>query len=161
MWLIVHRWHRGEGFMLDVAYEAVSDMPPGRLAKIDEDRGRIRVRLDRSARLDDVVRQLNIEIDDLMRRSNWFQLWGDEIISHTTPGRPLGIEYLLQQREDQCVFVEERKGLVSVFIDPALSVAEFAAVMNPATKQQLDAGHWFQLYAGEIIDNSPEPMSQV
>jgi hypothetical protein len=33
--------------------------------------------------------------------------------------------------------------------------------MNPATKKQLSGGRWFQLYAGEIIDNSPEPMSQV
>jgi hypothetical protein len=147
--------------MLDVAYEAIDDMPPGRLAKIDEDRGRIRVRLDRSARLADVIAQLNIEIADLMKSARWFQLWRDEILCGNTPGRPLEIRYLLQKREEHCVFVEERKGLVSVFIDPALTVDQFAAVMNPATKQQLEAGHWFQLFDGEIIDNSPPPMSHV
>lgn len=147
--------------MLDVAYEAVDDLTPGRLAKIDEDRGTIRVRLDKEAPLADVVRQLNVEIDQLMSRSHWFQLWGDEIVSRDTPGRPLRIEYLLEKEEDRGVCVKERKGLLVVCIDPALSTVEFAAVMNPATKQQLAGGCWFQMYAGEIIDNSPEPMSQV
>lgn len=147
--------------MLDVAYEAVEDLPPGRLARIDEDRGRIRVRLDKHEPLADVVRQLNVEIDDLMASARWFQLWDDEIVSSNTPGRPLRIDYFLQRKEEYGCCVEERKGLVSVYIDPCLDTAAFAASMNPATKRQLDAGHWFQLYAGEIIDNSPEPMSQV
>jgi len=147
--------------MLDVAYEAIDNLAPGRLAKIDEDRGWIRVRLDENAPLVDVVRQLNIEIDQLMSSAHWFQLWKDEIVSRDTPGCPLRIEYLLKKEEDYPVCVKERKGLVSVYIDPALNTAEFAAVMNPATKEQLDGGQWFQMYAGEIIDNSPEPMSQV
>lgn len=147
--------------MLDVAYEAVNDLAPGRLARIDEDRGTIRVRLDKGAPLVDVVRQLNIEIDQLMASSHWFQLWGDEIISRATPGRPLSIEYLLEREEEHGVAVKERRGLVSVHIDPDLDVEAFAAVMNPATNKQLAGGQWFQLYAGEIIDNSPEPMSQV
>lgn len=146
--------------MLDVTYEAVS-LTPGRLAKIDEDRGTIRVRLDRQASLVDVVRQLNVEIDELMAGSRWFQLWEDEIVSRDTPGRPLSIEYLLERREADGVYVEERKGLVSVYIDPCLTTLEFAAAMNPATKEHLDGGCWFQMYAGEIIDNSPGPMSQV
>ncbi|MFD9463535.1 hypothetical protein [Streptomyces sp. NPDC060027] len=144
--------------MLDVAYEAVDDLPPGRLARIDEDRGRIRVRLDRSAPLPDVVRQLNIEIADLMASARWFQLWDDEIVSHNTPGRPLRIEYVLDRKEDDGAILAELKGLLRVYIDPALNTAGFAASMNPVTRQHLDAGHWFQLYAGEIIDNSPEPM---
>jgi hypothetical protein len=147
--------------MLDVAYIAVDDLMPGRLAKIDEDRGKIRVRLDKHAPLADVVRQLNIEIDHLMSSSHWFQLWKDEIVGRDSPGCPLRIEYLLEQEEDYPVCVKERKGLVSVHIDPALDTVQFAAAMNPATKQHLDGGQWFQLYAGEIIDNSPEPMSQV
>jgi hypothetical protein len=147
--------------MLDVAYEAVDDLTPGRLAKIDEDRGTIRVLLDKQAPLADVVRQLNVEIDQLMSTSHWFQLWKDEIVSRDTPGRPLSIEYLLEKEEDYPVCVKERRGVVSVFIDPALDTVQFAAAMNPATKQHLDGGQWFQLYGGEIIDNSPEPMSQV
>lgn len=147
--------------MLDVTYEAVDDLPPGRLAQIDEDRGKIRVRLDRSEPLATVVAQLNIEIDDLMASARWFQLWDDEIVSCNSPGRPLRIDYLLECKEEYGSWVEERKGLVSVYIDPRLNTTAFAASMNPATKKHLDAGHWFQLYGGEIIDNSPEPMSQV
>lgn len=147
--------------MLDVAYEAVDNLTPGRLAKIDEDRGRIRVRLDKTAPLADVVRQLNIEIDQLMSSAHWFQLWKDEIVSRHTPGRPLRIRYLLEMRIPDASYVEERKGLVSVYIDPSLDTPRFAASMNAATKDFLAGGQWFQLYAGEIIDNSPEPMNRV
>jgi hypothetical protein len=147
--------------MLDVAYEAVTDLPPGRLADIDEDRGRIRVRLDKTQPLADVVRHLNIEIERFISRSNWFQLWKDEIVSRDTPGRPLRIEYLLEMKEPDGTHIEERKGLVSVYIDPSLNTAAFAAAMNPAAREFLAGGQWFQLYAGEIVDNSPEPMSHI
>ncbi|MBZ6290321.1 hypothetical protein KVH30_01885 [Streptomyces olivaceus] len=143
--------------MLDVRYEAVTGLAPGRLTEIDEDRGRIRVRLDQSAPLADVVRQLNREITRLLCSAHWFQLWKDEIVSRDTPGRPLRIEYRLEAREGRGTCVEERKGLVTVYIDPSLDAAGFAAAMNPVTENFLDGGQWFQLYAGEIIDNSPEP----
>ena len=147
--------------MLDVTYEAVIDLLPGRLAEISEDRGRIRVRLDKHEPLAAVVAQLNIEIDELMNSARWFQLWADEIVSCNTPDRPLRIEYLLEKREQHGTYVEERKGLVSVFIDPALDTEAFAAAMNPVTRNFLDRNQWFQLYAGEIIDNGPEPVSKV
>lgn len=147
--------------MLDVAYVAVDDLAPGALARIDEDRGRIRVRLDRNAPLAGVIRELNIEIDVLMRSARWFQLWKDEIVSCNTPDKPLRIEYLLECKEPDGAYLEERKGLLSIFVDPTLSTEGFAAVMNPVTDTHLAGGQWFQLYGGEIIDNSPEPMSQV
>jgi hypothetical protein len=149
--------------MLDVAYEAVDDLPPGRLARIDEDRGRIRVHLDEHADLQDVIRQLNIEVDHLMSSAHWFQLWDDEIVSSNTPDRPLRVEYLLRSWVPAAmgVCVTEDKGLVRVYVCPTLNTTDFAAWMNPAAKTHLEAGHWFQLYAGEIIDNGPEPMSRV
>ncbi|MFM9589807.1 hypothetical protein ACKI1J_15210 [Streptomyces scabiei] len=145
--------------MLDVAYEAVTELPPGRLAKIDEERGRIRVRLDRTEDLAAVLRQLNIEIDQLMSSAHWFQLWGTEIVSRDTPGRPLRIEYVRHPKvpRQMGVGVTEGRGLVRVYVCPDLDTEEFAAFMNEATKEFLAGGHWFQLYAGEIIDNSPEP----
>jgi hypothetical protein len=146
--------------MLHVTYEAI-DLAPGRLACIDEDRGRIRVSLDKSALLRDVVRQLNVEIDQLLTSSNWFQLWKAEIVSRRTPDSPLRIEYLLDHKEDGHVHVLESKGLVSVHINPSLSTEQFAAAMNPVTEEFLDAGQWFQLYAGEIVDMSPETVNQV
>lgn len=147
--------------MLDVTYEAVEDLSPGRLATIDEDRGTIRVRLDKDAPLADVVQQLNVEIDQLMSSARWFQLWKDEIVSHNTPGHPLRIEYLLDKKVPHGVGVAEDKGIVRVHIDPVLTTGEFAASMNPTTEDFLAGGQWFQLYAGEIVDNSPEPITQV
>lgn len=149
--------------MLDVAYEAVTDLAPGRLAKIDEDRGTIRVRLDKAAPLADVVRQLNVEIDQLMSSARWFQLWEDEIVCSNTPGSPLRIEYVFHPGvpRDIGACVAEFRGTVRVYICPSLDPEQFAAAMNPATEDFLAGGHWFQLYAGEIIDNSPEPVSQV
>lgn len=147
--------------MLDVAYEAVGNLEPGRLAKIDEDRGTIRVRLDRREDLEPVVRQLNIEIDDLMSSSHWFQLWGDEIVSRDTPDAPLRIQYILIPNVPNGVGVKEHKGTVRVYIGGGMTVEEFAAAMNPATTDFLAGGQWFQLYAGEIVDNGPEPMSKV
>lgn len=143
--------------MLDVTYEAVDDLAPGQLADIDEERGRVRVRLDRTAPLVDVIHKLNIELDRLMRSAHWFQLWGDEIVSRDTPGQPLSVQYFLERKVPDASFMEERKGLVSVFVDPALDTVGFAASINPALRDFLDGGQWFQLYAGEIIDNSPEP----
>ncbi|MEW2463069.1 hypothetical protein AB0872_20495 [Microbacterium sp. NPDC047426] len=147
--------------MLDVAYEAVNDLPSGRLAEINEDRGRIRVRLDKDEPLADVVRQLNIEIDQLMSSARWFQLWGDEIVSRATPDCPLRIRYVLKDWHLDEPAVAEDRGVISVYINQDMTTEQFAAAMNPATKKQLAGGRWFQLYGGEIIDNSPEPMRQV
>jgi hypothetical protein len=147
--------------VLDVAYEAVEDLPPGRLAEIKEGRGRIRVRLDKNESLADVVRQLNIEIERLMSSAHWFQLWGDEIVSRATPGCPLRIRYILKDWEIDKPAVAEDRGVVSVYINQKMTVKQFAVAMNPATREHLAGGRWFQLHAGEIIDSSPEPMTQV
>ncbi|MEV0220801.1 hypothetical protein [Streptomyces sp. NPDC050704] len=147
--------------MLDVAYKTVDDLTPGRAARIDEDRGTIRVCLDEHAPLADVVRQLNVEIDQLMASVRWFQLWNDEIVSRATPGSPLQIEYVFMKELPSGVGIAEKKGLVRVYINPILTTAQFAAAMNPATDEQLAAGRWFQMFAGEIIDNGPEPLSKV
>ncbi|WP_369274452.1 hypothetical protein AB5J55_35035 [Streptomyces sp. R11] len=148
--------------MLDVAYIAVEDLPPGRLAQIDEDRGRVRVRVDRRAPLPDVIRQLNVEVDQFLATSHWFQLWADEIVSRETPGCPLRVVYRIDPRAPEGdVAMGERKGLITIYVSPAFNTEQFAAAMNPATEEQLAGGRWFQMYAGEIIDNSPEPMSKV
>lgn len=147
--------------MLHVTYEAVDDLDPGRLARIDESRGRIRILLDRHEPLKDVIRQLNVEIDDLMALARWFQLWEDVIVGRDTPGAPLRVVYLLHLEQPSGAIIQENKGLVSVHIDPAMSVAQFAAAMNPASELFLAGGRWFQLYAGEIIDIGPEPALRV
>ncbi|MFK4869045.1 hypothetical protein ACI3K4_27905 [Streptomyces sp. CSMPJR101] len=148
--------------MLDVAYIATTDLPTGRLAQIDEDRGSIRIRVDKNALLPDVIRKLNAEMDHFLATSQWFQLWKDEIVSRASPGCSLRIVYRLDPRAPGLdIGVGERRGLIIVYIPPALDTEQFAALMNPVSKQFLAGGRWFQLYAGEIIDNSPEPMSRV
>src|SRR5436190_5114468 len=160
IWRQVHRCTWG-GRMLHVTYEATDELAPGRLARIDADRGRIRNLLDQSAPLVDVVRQLNIEIEDLMASCTWFQLWEDEIVCRDTPGAPLRVLYLFHDDVPHGVGIAEVKGIVRVYISPDLDTMRFATAMTEATKDFLAGGRWFQMYAGEIIDNSPEPMSQV
>lgn len=146
--------------MLHVTYEAV-DLGPDRLAEIDEDRGRIQFRVSRSAPLKAVVRQLNVELDRFLLTSDWFQLWKDEIVSRDTPGCSLRAVYLLERDEPDGVSIRERRGIVRIRIDPGLTVAEFAAAMNAATAKFLAGGQWFQMYAGEIIDMTPEELTEV
>ena len=147
--------------MLHVTYEAVEDLEPRRLARIDEERGGLRIKLDKFESLEDVVRQLNIEMVQFLDRADWFQLWGEEILSRHTPRSPLAVWFLLECREPFGVEFREGRGVVKIYIDPILTTEQFAAVMNPAVKNLLDGGQWFQQYAGEIIDHSPEPMSRV
>jgi len=147
--------------MLDVTYEAVDDLPPGRLVHIDEDHGRVEIQLDRYAPLADVVRDFNIEVDRMVRSARWFQLWEDEIVSCNSPSRPLRIEFILEKKEALGVLFEERKGELKAFVDPDIDVVRFAAAMNPLTAGHLAQGRWFQLYGGEIHDMAPEPMSKV
>jgi hypothetical protein len=146
--------------MLDVTYEAVEDLAPGRLARIDEDRGTIRVRLDKNEPLAAVVRQLNVEIEQLLSSARWFQLWDDEIVSRDTPKCSLRIHYILHKEVPRGVGVAEGRGIVRVYINDRLTTREFAEAMTLATKDFLAGGCWFQLYAGEIIDNSPEPVTR-
>lgn len=147
--------------MLDVTYEAVDDLPAGRYADIRETRGRVHVRLDRAQPIATIVRQLNIEIEDLLASATWFQLWGDEIVSRATPDAPIRIRYVLLPGAPDGAGIAEDKGLLSVYINPDQDTEQFAASLNPAVAGLLARGRWFQLYGGEIIDNSPEPMSHV
>lgn len=147
--------------MLHVTYEAVDDLPPGRLVQIDEDGGRVDIRLDQREPLEDVVRQFNIEIHGMVRSARWFQLWDDEIVSWNTPAKPLRIEFLMERKERLGVVFAEDKGDLKAFVDPDIDVERFAAVMNILTAQHLSGGRWFQLYGGEIYDVGPEPMSRI
>lgn len=147
--------------MLRVTYEAVSDLPPGRLVDIDEGGGTVDIRFDENAPLADVVRQFNIEIDKMVRSARWFQMWDDEIVSCNTPSKPLRIEFVLEREEPLGVVFAEGKGDLKGLVDPDIDVTRFAAAMNVLTAQHISGGRWFQLYGGEIHDIGPEPMSRV
>ncbi|MET8113716.1 hypothetical protein [Streptomyces prasinus] len=141
--------------MLRVTYEAVESLAPGRLAWIDEARGSLRVEVDKSAPLEDVVQQLNIEFEELMAEANWFQLWRGEIISHRTPGTSLSVRFILRRLVPDAAVVLEGRGRIRVNVDPALTVREFAGKMNLGVRQLLDGRQWFQLHAGEIVTMDP------
>lgn len=147
--------------MLHVTYEARSDLEPGRIARISEDRGSLRIDLDITEPLTRVVRQLNIEMTDFLARADWFQLYGGEILSRHTPLTPLRVIHTLHPRLEQVAFIAEGRAMARIYADPAMSVPQFAAAANEAMCELLNGGCWFQLYAGEIIDQSPEPVSQV
>ena len=150
--------------MLQVTYEAVDDLAPGRLAQVDEDRGSVLVRLDRLTPLRTALDQLNVEMAQFLARADWYQLWGDEIVSRHTPDRPLRVDFVLAPGCSHGVGIAEDRGVVTVYVAAGMTTDEFAAAMGPAVKDFLAKGRWFQLYAGEIIsieDHSAEPVSQV
>lgn len=147
--------------MLHVIYEAAEDLTPGRLARIDEDRGSVTIKVDKHAPLKAVIRQLNIETADFLARTDWYQLWGTEIASRHNPEAPLSLEYIFLPGAPRGVAFAEDKGKVHVYVDPDQTPAEFAAAACQAVKGLLDGGCWFQQYAGEIIDHSPEPAGRV
>ena len=147
--------------MLQVTYEATDDLEPGRLARIDEDRGVIHVKVDKFAPLKAVIDQLNTEVGQVLAGADWYQLWRDEIVSRHTPDRPLRVEHVLLPGAPDGAGIAEVRGAVHIYIDPQQDTEQFVAAVNPAMANFLNAGCWFQLYAGEIIDHSPEPVSQV
>ncbi|MEU4154728.1 hypothetical protein [Streptomyces antimycoticus] len=147
--------------MLHVTYEATNDLEPGRIARIDEERGAIHVTVDRREPLKNVVEQLNTEMAQFLSRADWYQLWGHEIVSRHTPDRPLRLEFTLVPGYANGVGIAEDRGVVRVYVAAAMTTEQFAAAMNPAVRDVLDGGCWFQMFAGEIIDHSREPMSQV
>lgn len=147
--------------MLDITYEAVPDLTPGQVVDVTEDRGQLRVRLDQDAPLLCVLERLNVEIAELLATGHWFQLWRDEIISSATPGCPLCIRFIPLRLDDDPVVLFEGRGILKYYVDPGIDVRHFAASITRVVRSLLDGGQWFQMYAGEIIDHSPEPVIKV
>jgi hypothetical protein len=145
--------------MLDVTYEA-EVLTDGRAAVLLEDRGHIAIRVDSEAPLSVVLLELNGEFARLLRKRTWFQVWEGEVISYASPGS-LRIIFILDRAEPDGIEMRETRGLVTVHVDPDLTPVELAAVMNPAVRQLLDAGRWFQLYAGEVIDMCPASLNRM
>lgn len=147
--------------MLHVTYEAAEDLEPGRLARIDEGRGSVTLKVDKRAPLAAAIRQLNIEVADFLTRADWYQLWGTEIASRHNPTAPLRVEYIFLPGAPEGVAIRESKGELHFYVEPEQTVAQFAAAANEAVRDLLDGGCWFQQFAGEIIDHSPEPAGRV
>lgn len=152
--------------MLRVEYEATDDLEPGRQVQVEEDRGLIRVRIDQTLKAPAYTLALNGELERFLARSEWFQLWKDQIVSPKDTESPVRVLYRIDQLgeldDDDAVEIREHKGLVEMLVDPTADAHRFVAALNPAIKKFLAGGQWFQHWRGEIVDmTSPESVSQV
>ncbi|MFC5032903.1 hypothetical protein C8250_011765 [Streptomyces sp. So13.3] len=68
------------------------------------------------------------------------------------------IVYLLAPLEpDVGAVVRERRGRVEVYLSDRHHTRDGVAALNSASEELLAAGHWFQLWKGEIVSiRSPE-----
>ncbi|MGW4603666.1 hypothetical protein ACWENS_10395 [Streptomyces sp. NPDC004532] len=152
--------------MLRVEYEATDDLEPGQAVQIDEDRGLIRVRVDKSLDAPAYTAALNEELDRFLSEAEWFQVRKDQILSPQHPDKPVRVVYRIDQvgelDDEAAIEIREGMGLVLILVDPTASVERFVAAMNPAIVKFLSGGRWFQFFAGEIVDmTSPESVSRV
>lgn len=73
--------------MLRAIYE-LDDLEPGQVVDLREKRGTIVIRIDRNARLEDVVAALNPVAEEFFAGGAWFQVWNGEIVTIDSPQDP-------------------------------------------------------------------------
>lgn len=145
--------------MLCVEYEASPDLAPGETVEIRETRGRLRVRVDRDAPIDQCAEALNDALKEFLADCGWFQIWRGRIISADSPESPLTVQYVVDPKLDWRKVIELREscGLVQIHVASTATVTDFVSVINPAIEDFLAGGQWFQLWEGEIITmDSPD-----
>lgn len=138
--------------MLRVVYE-VADLKPSQPVRMSEDRGVVTVLIDRNADAVEYANSLNLALDRFLSEAQWFQLWRDEIVSRSSAGSPLRVEYIVDDLDPGlCVEIREKRGLVRIHVERSATAAQFVAALNPAIEEFLLGGQWFQLWQGEIVD---------
>jgi hypothetical protein len=152
--------------MLRVEYEATDDLGPGRQVQIEEDRGLIRVRIDRGLEPPEYTAALNEEMERFLAGADWFQVRRDQILSPKHPERPVRVVFRIDRvgelAEEAAVEIREGMGLVEILVDPTADVDRFTSAINPAIVEFLSGGRWFQFFGGEVVDmTSPENVSRV
>ncbi|MDH6224294.1 hypothetical protein [Streptomyces sp. MJP52] len=144
--------------MLHVAYRAVNGLASGRLVEIDEDRGRLDVRMDSRAPLEDVVLELTDRMRELMAKEHWFQIWRGRVLG--PEDRRLEVAFEVDRRvgRHMGVNVREGEGYVRFHVSPEITVEELARALNANVRELLAGRQWFQWWDGEIItmDDSAE-----
>ena len=149
--------------MLSVIYELVPGTASGRLAQYSEARGAVRIEIADGRGAPDLINDLNRGMQEFLDSSRWFQLWRQDVIGRTGGRLSLDVQFGLTDLEPgDYVEIRETRGFVAVGIERTATAAQFVRAMNPATANLLAGGQWFQVYAGEIVDNfSPSSMSSV
>jgi hypothetical protein len=139
--------------MLAVVYEATTDLADGDLVAIQEFRGRVNIKVHGTAEAAEFVPPLNAGLTEFVEQCHWFQIWRGQIISADHPDSPLTVQYEVDPDVDRrtCVQIRESQGRVRLHVCPASTTSEFVAALNPAIRQFLAGGQWFQLWNGEIV----------
>lgn len=139
--------------MLAVIYEADSNLASGELVEIEESRGRVDIKVRGDADAAAFVPTLNRKLGELVGRCRWFQIWRGQIISADHPDSPLTVQYVVDPEVSRraCVQIRESQGRVRLHVSPAATTGEFVSALNPAIRQFLAGGQWFQLWNGEIV----------
>jgi hypothetical protein len=69
----------GGTIQLDVIF-TIHDLPPGAFVAIQESKGLVDIRIERSATVDQFVASANPTIKQFLAGKQWFQLWEGEIV---------------------------------------------------------------------------------
>lgn len=149
--------------MLSVIYELVPATTSGRRAHFSEARGEVRIEVADGFAAPDLIDDLNLGMQEFLDEARWFQLWRHDIIGRTGGCLSLDIQFSLADLEPgDYVEIREKRGFVAIGVERTATAAQFVRAINPAVVNFLDGGQWFQVYAGEIVDNSvPDSMSTV
>jgi len=138
--------------MLQIVYEATAEVDRDRVVRIDEARGRLTVKVHQDATADEAARALTREVEKLLARRTWFQIWRGQVVCADTD-KSLAVKYEASDLVDRMRVVEilETRGLVTFHIARSASAPVFALALTRALECFLAGGQWFQLWEGEII----------
>lgn len=139
--------------MLRIVYEATTELDHGQVARVDEARGLVTVKVHKDASADEAARALTREVAAFLTNCTWFQIWRGQVICAETPDGPLAVKYEADDIVDRMKVVEirETRGLVTFHIARSASAPVFTHALTRALERFLAGGQWFQLWEGEII----------
>jgi hypothetical protein len=138
--------------MLQIVYRATTEVDRGQVVTIDEARGQVTVNIHRDATADEAARALTSEVQKLLARCTWFQIWRGRVLCADSDSS-LAVKYEADDVVDRMKVVEirESQGLVTFHIARSASAPMFALALTRALECFLAGGQWFQLWEGEII----------
>lgn len=146
--------------MLRVVYQAV-DLKPGTLSDWSEDRGLVEISVARGTRAGQLIPSLNATLRDLVKNTQWYQLWEGEVVSGDHPENPVCVTFEASPfRPAPLVDFREHKGHVALYVPPTAEIEEIVPVLNSSIEECLAGGQWFQLWRGEIVTmDSPDSLA--
>lgn len=145
--------------MLQIVYEATTDIDAQQVVQINETRGQITIKIHAEAPVDEAAQALTREVRGFLAKNTWFQIWRGRIISADSPDHPLVVKYEVDDLVDRMKAVEIREtcGLVTYHMARTSSIRLLVHALNRALECFLAGGQWFQFWEGEIVTiDSPD-----